>query len=104
MIGIHNSLQHVCPHVPAPSSIQPHVQGEGEREPLMPYTGGPPFCGHTQAVWRLLLARALVGGLFSVELHSEAVQPWCGAGKDAVTWGPGPVRGPVRIQSNINAP
>ena len=67
MIGIHNSLQHVCPHVPAPSSIQPHVQGEGEREPLMPYTGGPPFCGHTQAVWRLLLARALVGGLFSVE-------------------------------------
>ena len=35
--------------------------------PLMPYTGGPPFCGHTQAVWRLLLARALVGGLFSME-------------------------------------
>ena len=50
-----------------PSSIQPHVQGEGEREPLIPYTGGPPFCGRTQAVWRLLLTRALVGGLFSVE-------------------------------------
>ena len=63
----YHDRQQVCPHVPAPSSIQPHVQGEGEREPLMPYTGGPPFCGHTQAVWRLLLARALVGGLFSVE-------------------------------------
>ena len=67
VIGIHNPLQQVCPHVLAPCSLQPHVKREKEREPLIPYTGGPPFCGHTQAVWCLLLARALVKGLFSVE-------------------------------------